>query len=177
MVSTTSVSSMASRSGSTPWSRPTCSNRRSRTARHATSTAPPDIQVWRDADVDPAEPIDVSVGSSTTSSTPSTLRAICSAIVTKPWPTSAVANLSQATPSASRQRAVAESSKPSEYMRFLMATANPTPRRMCPDSAVRPAPPGSRIGSSSRPPTGSIGRGSAAVSRMQRAIGATLSTT
>ena len=48
---------------------------------------------------------------------------------------------------------------------------------MWPTSAVRPAPPGSRIGSPSRPPTGSSGSGSAAVSRMQRATGATLSTT
>ena len=36
---------------------PTCSNSRSRTARQAASTAPPLIQVWRDADVEPAEPI------------------------------------------------------------------------------------------------------------------------
>ena len=51
---------------------PTCSNSRSRTARQAASTAPPLIQVWREADVDPAEPIAVSIGSSTTSSTPRT---------------------------------------------------------------------------------------------------------
>ena len=50
-------------------------------------------------------------------------RAICAAIVTKPCPTSAVASLSETAPSASRQRAVAESSNPSEYMRFLIASA------------------------------------------------------
>ena len=58
-----------------------------------------------------------------------------------------------------------------------MATAKPTPRRTWPTSAVRPAPPGRRIGSPSVPPTGSAGRGRAAVSRMHRATGATLSTT
>ena len=104
--STTSVPSMTKRSGSIPWAAPTCSNSRSRTARHAASTAPPLIHVWRDADVEPAEPIWVSIGSSTTTSTPSTVRAICWAIVTKPWPTSDVANFSVATPSASWQRAV-----------------------------------------------------------------------
>ena len=85
---------------------PTCSNSRSRTARQAASTAPPLIHVWRDADVEPAEPMCVSIGSCTTTSTPSTVRAICWAIVTKPCPTSAVANLIVATPSASWQRAV-----------------------------------------------------------------------
>ena len=104
--STTSVPSMTKRSGSMPLAAPTCSNRRSRTARQAASTAPPHIQVWRDADVEPAEPIWVSIVSSTTSSTPSTVRAICWASITKPWPTSDVANFSVATPSASRQRAV-----------------------------------------------------------------------
>ena len=56
--------------------------------------------------MDPAEPIWVSIGSSSTMSTPSTVRAICWAIVTKPWPTSEVANFKVATPSASTQRAV-----------------------------------------------------------------------
>ena len=65
------VPSIASRSGSMPCAAPTCSNSRSRTARQAASTAPPLIHVWRDADVEPAEPIAVSIGSSTTSSTPS----------------------------------------------------------------------------------------------------------
>ena len=45
------------RSGSMPCAAPTCSNSRSRTARQAASTAPPLIHVWRDADVEPAEPI------------------------------------------------------------------------------------------------------------------------
>ena len=58
--------SITSRSGSTPWRPPTSSNSRSRTARQAASTAPPLIHVWRDADVDPADPICVSIGSSTT---------------------------------------------------------------------------------------------------------------
>ena len=48
--------------------------------------------------------------------------------------------------------------------------------RTWPASAVRPAPPGRRIGSPSEPPTGSSGSGSAAVSRMHRATGATFST-
>ncbi len=87
------------------------------------SVAPPDIHVWRDAEVEPADPIVVSAGSSTTSSTPRISRAICAAIVTNPCPTSAVASLSETAPSASRQRAVAESSNPSEYMRFLIASA------------------------------------------------------
>ena len=52
-------------------------------------TAPPDIHVWRLAEVEPAEPIEVSAGASTTSSTPRTSRAICWASVTKPCPTSA----------------------------------------------------------------------------------------
>ena len=54
-------------------------------------------------------------------------------------------------------------------MRFLIATPQPMPRTMWPASAVRPAPPGRRIGSPSAPPTGSSGNGSAAVSRMHRA--------
>ena len=42
-------------------------------------------------------------------------------------------------------------------------------------SAVRPAPPGKRIGSPSRPPIGSSGNGNASVSRRQRSTGATFS--
>ena len=110
--STTSVPSIDERSGSTPCAAPTCSNSRSRTARQAASTAPPLIHVWRDADVEPAEPIVGVDRSSTTSSTPSIdagdLRRRC---VTKPWPTSAVANFSVATPSAQpapRRRVVVE---------------------------------------------------------------------
>ena len=87
-------------------SAPTCSNSRSRTNRQAPSTAPPLIHVCRDADVEPADPMVVSIGSSTTSSTPSTDRAICWASTTKPWPTSEVANFNEATPSARRHLAV-----------------------------------------------------------------------
>ncbi len=103
--------------------------------------------------------------------------AICCAIVTNPCPTSAVANFNHATPSPSRQRAVEWSSNPSEYPRFLIATPHPIPRRTPSRSAVRPAPPGRRIGSPSTPPTGASGNGSASVFRTQRATGATLSTT
>ncbi len=126
----------------------------------------------------------VSTRSSSTSSTPRIERAIWAAMVTNPWPTSAVANLSVATgpfgPLTSRHRAVEWSSKPSEYIMFLIATPHPTPRTTWPGSAVRPAPPGNRIGS--MPSDASVadnGSGSAraAVSRMQRATGATLSTT
>ena len=66
--------------------------------------------VWRDADVDPAEPTDVSDGSTTTRSTSSSVRAICSITVTSPCPTSAAAVWTSATgPSGvgtSRTRAV-----------------------------------------------------------------------
>ncbi len=58
-------------------------------------------------------------GSTTTASQPSTVRAIWPAIVTNPWPTSATAHVTVATPPASRTRASDVSSKPSEYMRFL----------------------------------------------------------
>ena len=152
----------------------TCSKRRSRTRRHAPSTAPPLIHVCRDADVEPAEPISVSIRSSTTTSTPKTVRAICWASMTKPWPTSDVANLSVATPSASVQRASALSSKPSLYIRFLMETPQPIPRLMLCSSDVRPEPPGNSIVSD--PFERGSGMGSASVSRMQRATGATLST-
>jgi hypothetical protein len=63
----------------------------SRTASQATFTAPPVIIVCREADEDPAVPTLVSAGSTTTRSTPSSVRAICSCTVTRPWPTSAAA--------------------------------------------------------------------------------------
>ena len=44
-------------------------------------------------------------GAKITSSTPSSVRAICWARVTKPWPTSAQAHVMVATPSATRQAA------------------------------------------------------------------------
>ena len=122
-VSTIASTSMASRSTGTACSSATAPSNWERTASHAVLTAPPLIQVWRDALVEPAEPISVSMRSSTTSSTPRTLRAIWPARVTKPCPTSAVANFSVATPSASTQPAVEKSSNPSEYMRFLIDAA------------------------------------------------------
>ncbi len=63
----------------------------SRTARHAACTAPPVMYVWRDAEDEPAEPTCVSAGSTSTFSTPSSVRAICPCTVTRPWPTSAAA--------------------------------------------------------------------------------------
>jgi hypothetical protein len=54
-------------------------------------TAPPVIQVWREAEEEPAEPTWVSAGRTTTRSTPSSVRAICAWTVTSPWPTSAAA--------------------------------------------------------------------------------------
>ena len=73
----------------TPCRLETEASSRSRTARQAACTAPPDIHVWRLAEVDPAEPMPVVAGgASTTSSTPSTSRVICCARVTKPCPTS-----------------------------------------------------------------------------------------
>ena len=71
----------------------------------------------------------VSAGASTTSSTPSTSRVICWAMVTKPWPTSAQAQVTVATPRSSLTRAVEKSSKPSEKAMFLKPTAKPDPRR------------------------------------------------
>ena len=76
-----------------------------RAARHAFSTAPPDIIVWRLADVDPADPIAVSAGATMTSSTPSTVRPICCTSVTKPCPTSAAAHVIVTTPASMRHRA------------------------------------------------------------------------
>ena len=66
---------------------------REHVVRRPRKTAPPDIHVWRLAEVDPAEPIAVSAGASTTSSRPSVSRAICWASVTKPCPTSAHAHV------------------------------------------------------------------------------------
>ena len=62
-----------------------------RTASQAALTAPPVIQVWREADEEPAEPTWVSAGGTTTRSTPSSVRAIWACTVTSPWPTSAAA--------------------------------------------------------------------------------------
>ena len=92
-------------------SRAARSSSTSRTAEQAIWTAPPDIIVWREALVEPAEPTWVSAACTTTSWTPSSARAICMAMVTNPWPTSAVAVCTVATgsspaPSSRRTRAV-----------------------------------------------------------------------
>ena len=54
-------------------------------------TAPPVMYDWREAEVEPAEPIEVSAGATVTRSMPSSVRAICAWTVTTPWPTSAAA--------------------------------------------------------------------------------------
>ena len=58
---------------------------------HAACTAPPVMCVWREAEEEPAEPTWVSAGSTSTFSTPSSVRAIWPITVTSPWPTSAAA--------------------------------------------------------------------------------------
>ena len=56
-------------------------------SRQAASTAPPAIVVWRDAEVEPADPIvAVSAGRTATRSTPSSVRTICASTVYSPWP-------------------------------------------------------------------------------------------
>ena len=142
--------------------------------RRPACTAPPDIHVWRDWPTSsrPSR-CDVSAGASTTSSTPSTSRAICWARVTKPWPTSAHAQVTVATPSRERARAPSSSRRsPRRTSRFLNPTANPTPRRTSTGSVVRPAPPGSSAPTGRRRP-GSGGRasGSSATARMTSATG------
>ena len=90
----------------------------SRTASHASFTAPPVMYVWREAEEEPAVPIVVSGASTSTRSTPSSVRAICACTPATPWPTSLAALWTSATGSParsdSRTRAVAKSSKPSE---------------------------------------------------------------
>ena len=49
------------------------------------------MYVWREAEVDPAEPTRVSAGRTDTFSTPSSVRTICACMVTNPCPTSAAA--------------------------------------------------------------------------------------
>src|SRR5881394_2278251 len=84
----------------------------------------------RDADAEPAEPTAAVVpGASRTSSMPSSVRATCRITFVTPCPTSAAAQCTSAEPSSKRRtRAAQESSKPSEYARFLKPTAKPTPR-------------------------------------------------
>ena len=86
---------------------------------------------------------DVSAGAITTSSIPNTSRTICWASVTNPWPTSAHAHVTVATPSRSATDAVEKSSYPSENIRFLNPTATAVPRRTSTGSVVSPVPPGS----------------------------------
>ena len=107
---TTRPSTMSSSTGDWNCSWPTRARSWARTARHACSTAPPDIIVWRLAEVEPAEPIDVSAGATTTSSTPSIVRAICCTRVTNPWPTSAAAHVIGDDAVGERARAVEQSS-------------------------------------------------------------------
>ena len=99
----------------------------SATARQAACTAPPVMCVCRDADDDPAEPIWVSAGNTSTFSTPSSVRAIWPMTVTSPCPTSqaAVWTSTSGSPPASESftRAVEKSSKPSEKPMFLKPTA------------------------------------------------------
>ena len=64
---------------------------RSRTASHAAFTAPPVTYVWREAELEPAEPTRVSASRTATRATPSSVRAIWAWTVTTPWPTSAAA--------------------------------------------------------------------------------------
>ncbi len=109
-IETTRPSRMESASAATPCVRATSAMICARTASHASLTAPPDIQVWRLALVEPAEPMRVSARSSTMSSAPSgrsnTVRANCWAIVTKPCPTSAHAHFTEITPSTTVHEAV-----------------------------------------------------------------------
>lgn len=83
--------------GSSPKRRATRSKTASRTAVHASRTAPPVMYVWREAELDPASPMLVSAGWIVTRSTPSSVRAICWCTVISPWPTSAAAVWTSAT--------------------------------------------------------------------------------
>jgi hypothetical protein len=60
-------------------------------ARQASSTAPPDIIVCLEAELEPADPTPVSDGRRTTSSTPRIVLAIWAMTVWTPCPTSAAA--------------------------------------------------------------------------------------
>jgi hypothetical protein len=95
---------------------------------HAAWTAPPVIDVWREADDAPALPMSVSASRTRTRATPSSVRAICACTVTTPWPTSHAAVRTDASgspsgPIHSATRAVEKSSKPSENPMFLIPTA------------------------------------------------------
>ena len=73
------------------------------------------IIVWREAELDPAEPmLDVPCGANRTSRTPSSVRTICVSTASRPCPTSTAAVSTSATgPAESVTRASDESSKPS----------------------------------------------------------------
>jgi hypothetical protein len=81
--------------------------RSSSAARHASCTAPAAIHVILDADAEPAESTcAVPGGASTTSSMPSSVRAVWTITFETPWPTSAAAQCTSAEPlSSSRTRA------------------------------------------------------------------------
>ena len=68
------------------------------------------MYVWREAEVEPADPTSVLAGWMVTCSTPSSVRTIWACTVTPPWPTSAIAVCTMATGSppitSSRTRAV-----------------------------------------------------------------------
>src|SRR5262245_10370603 len=141
-------------------SRRTRSNNSSSTASHAAFTAPPEISVCRDADVEPAEPISVSVACRITRSTLRTVRTICPRIVWTPWPTSAAALYTSATgpsgPDERVTRASDESSNPPLYAWFLYPTAKPTPRLIPSPRPTLPATPPGRS-TASRGPDGGPG--------------------
>src|SRR6266700_3605322 len=156
-----------------------CESIRARTASHAARTAPPVTYVCRDADVEPAEPIDVSGGSSTTRSTPSSVRTIWLMTVTSPWPTSAAAVCTEASGSplisSRRTRATAKSSNPSEKPTFLMPMPYPIPRRTDSPCVAFDAPPGRS--STSRIASGKDGSDTECTRRSNSATGAAESTT
>ena len=142
------------------------------------STAPPLIHVCRDADVEPADPIVVSIGSSTTSSTPSTERAICWAMRDEPLADLDRRELQRRHPvgePASRRRVVVEA----------LGVHQVLDRHAPADAAADVAGVGGEAGAAGQAHRvdrrarrrGSSGSGSAAVSRMQRATGATFSIT
>ena len=112
------------------------------TASQAFKTAPPDIHVCLLADVEPADPIEVSTGRIVTSDTPNVSSTIWVTKVTKPCPTSTQADLIRTSPSEIMHRASEKSSNPSENIKFLIDAAYPTPLFTWDLSVVLPVPPG-----------------------------------
>ena len=94
---------------STSTSPPPRASRSASAARQASRTAPETIQVWRDAEVEPAEStVAVDGGASRTSSIPSSVRATWRITFETPWPTSAAAQCTSAEPSASSRTRAAQ---------------------------------------------------------------------